>query len=145
MKFEHLSVAAAIMWEIVASIICTVLLFLILIILAPHTWLWYLSLWLWGAITIAILFIYVPFLYLNSRYAIDDHVIVYKKGVIFPSTQVLYLDRIAFVTVYNNPLTAFIGVSTLSISAAGGNMTIVFLNSKKAQAIAKLLSKKRKH
>lgn len=140
MKFERISIMAAVMWEIFALAICGVILFLILFIFAPHTWLWYLLLWILGAVTIAVTFIYVPFLYLNTEFGMNEKALVYRKGVLVPSTQILYRDRVVFVTVYNNPFTPLLKVSTLVISAAGGSMTIMFLNSKRAQELADILS-----
>lgn len=140
MKFERISIMAAVMWEILALAIGCVLLFLILFIFAPHTWLWYLLLWLLGAITIAVTFIYVPFLYLNTEFGMNEKALVYRKGVLIPSTQILYRERIVFVTVYNNPFTPILKVSTLVISATGGSMTIMFLNSNRAKQLADVLS-----
>ncbi len=140
MKFEHISVMAAVMWEILALAVGVLAFWLILLVFVPHTWIWYLLLWILGALMIGITFIYIPFLYLNTEFAIDDQVVVYKKGVLFTSTQILYLDRIVFVTVYNNPLTPILKVSSLVISAAGGSMTILFLNSKRAKELANIFS-----
>lgn len=131
------------MWEIIAVFINLVLLVVILLILNPYTWLWYTVLWFLGAFTILETFIYVPFLYLNTLFGMNDETIVYKKGVLFKSTQVLYRERIVFVTVYNNPLTPLLHVSTLVISAAGATLTIAFINSKRAKELAELLSKEK--
>lgn len=143
MKFERLSFTAAIMWEIIALLVNVVILIILLLVLNPHTWVWYTSLWLLGALAIVETFIYVPFLYLNTSFGINREAIVYKKGVLFTSTQILYRERIVFVTVYNNPLTPLLHISTLVISAAGGSMTIAFLNSKRAKELAVLLSKEK--
>lgn len=142
-EFEHLSIMAAIMWEILALLAGAILLALTLFILNPRTWLWYSLLWLLGAVMIGVTMVYVPFLYLNAEFAINEKAIIYKKGVFFTSTSILYRDRIAFVTVYNNPLTPILKISSLAITAAGGNMTILFLNSKRATELANLLSKEK--
>lgn len=80
--------------------------------------------------------------YLNIEYGISSKAVVYKKGIFFKSTQILYRDRIAFVSMYNNPLTPILKISSLVISAAGGNITILFMNNKRAKEISDLLSKK---
>lgn len=144
MKFEQISITAAIMWEVLAALISFAVLMLILVIFSPHTWLWYLLIWVWGALTIAATFIYVPFLYLNTEFGMNEKALVFKKGVIFPSTQILYRERIVFVTVYHNPLTSLLKVSTLVVSAAGGSMTILFMNSARAQQLADILSHEHK-
>lgn len=141
MKFERISIKAVILWEILAVVIFSLLLILILVVFLPHTWLWYTLLWLLGAAFVLTTFLYLPLAYLNVEYAINNRVIIYRKGVIFPNTKVLYRDRIAFVTIYNNPLTPILKINSLVISAAGGNMRILFMNSKRAKEIADLLSK----
>lgn len=143
MKFENISIMAAVMWEILALSVAAVLVILVLYIFAPFTWLWYLILFLIGLVLIGTTFLYIPFLYLNTEFAMNKKAIVYRKGVIFPSTQILYRERIVFVTVYNNPLTPILKVSTLIISAAGGTMSILFLNSKRANELASTLSREK--
>lgn len=140
MKFEQISIMAAVMWEILAIIAGAILVFATLFIFTPFTWLWHLILFVIGLILIGVTFVYIPLLYVNTEFAINKKAIVYSKGVIFPSTQILYRERVVFVTVYNNPLTPLLKVSTLVISATGGTMRILFLNSKRAQEIANLLS-----
>ena len=136
MNFERLSGKAVIIWEIVAALLFGVLLALVLFIFIPGTWLWYTVLWLLGAIYVLTAFLYVPLYYLSVEYAVGEEAVIYRKGVIFPNTQILYRDRIAFVTVYNNPLTPLLKLSSLTISAAGGNIHIWFMNSARAQEIA---------
>ncbi|MFZ2537749.1 MAG: PH domain-containing protein [Oscillospiraceae bacterium] len=141
MKFERISVKAVILWEILATLVFALILALILFVFLPHTWLWYTLLWLLGAVFVLTAFLYIPIAYLNIEYAINSRVIIYRKGVLFPNTEVLYRDRIAFVTIYNNPLTPILKINSLVISAAGGDMRILFMNSKRAKEIADLLSK----
>ncbi len=141
MKFERISIKAVILWEILAILIFGLILGLILYVFLPYTWLWYTLLWVLGAAFVLTTFLYIPIAYLNIEYAINSRVIIYRKGVFFPNTQVLYRDRIAFVTIYNNPLTPILKINSLVISAAGGDMRILFMNSKRAKEIAALLSK----
>lgn len=140
MRFERISVKALVLWEIL-TLLCFGIVFAGLVfILAPGTWLWYLLLWVCGAACVVMTFLYLPIAYLNIEYAVLKDAIVYRKGVIFPNTQVLYRDRIAFVTVYKNPLTPLLHISSLVISAAGGNLRILFINSARAEKIAAILS-----
>lgn len=66
--------------------------------------------------------------------------LVYRSGVIFPSVKVLYRERIAFVSVYNNPLTPVLRLSSFVASGAGGNLRILFMNTGRAQELAELLA-----
>lgn len=140
LNFERISVKSVILWEILATVCFGLVFALVLYIFVPYTWVWYTILWLLGALFIATTFWYIPTAYVNIEYAISQKVIVYRKGVFFPNTQVLYRDRIAFVTVYNNPLTPILKINSLVISAAGGNMRILFMNSKRSKDVAATLS-----
>ena len=141
MRFERVSRKALILWELLAAVAAGMLLWLIVYFFVPGTWLWYPLLWLIGAVYVLAAFLYFPLLYLSIEYGLNDEALVYRTGVIFPSTQILYRDRIAFVTVYNNPLTPLLGLSSLVVSAAGGNIHILFMNSARARELAALLSR----
>lgn len=140
-NFEKISVKAVVLWEILAVTAFALLFWGVLAIFVPHTWLWYLLLWVLGALCVLTTFLYLPLLYLNIEYGINDEAIVYRTGLIFPNTQLLYRDRIAFVSVYNNPLSPILKISSLVVSAAGGSIHILFLPSKRAQELADELSK----
>lgn len=140
MQLERISGKAMAIWELLWAFV-TVLLFLLgIVLLRPYTWLWYTVLWTLGAIWVLGAFLYIPLYYFGMEYGVDDDVIVYRKGVFFPNTQILYRDRIAFVSVYRNPLTPLFGMATLVVSAAGGRIRILFLNVDRAEELAYLLT-----
>lgn len=138
MEFERISLKAVVLWEISVLFIAGVFLAIILIVFAPYTWLWYLLLWILGAGVVFFTFFYIPIAYLNIEYGIYEKTIIYKKGVFLKSTQILQVDKVSFVTVYNNPLTPIFKVSTLVISAPGGTLSILFINSLRAKEIANM-------
>lgn len=140
MKFEHISNKALVLWELLAVLGFGALFAVSLWLLLPGTWLWYTVLWIIGAAFIIMTFLYLPIAYLNIEYAIGKEAVIYRKGVIFPNTEVLYRDRIVFVTVYKNPLTPILHISSLVISAAGGTMRILFIDDRRAEEIARRLS-----
>lgn len=142
MNFERISIKAAILWEILALAIFALLFIVAIILLNPGTWLWYLVLWVLGAACVIVTFLYIPLAYNNIQYAITDKTVIYKKGVIFPSTQIMYRDRIAFVSVYKNPLTPILHISSLVVSAAGGNIRILFLTTTRAEQLSEILTEK---
>lgn len=144
MEYEHISVKALIVWEVFAVISGAIGLNFLIWALTPGTWIWYFLLWLYGAVMILICFLYLPLAYFNIEYGVFKDTIVYKRGVILPNTQIMYRDRIAFVTVYKNPLTPILKLSSLVVSAAGGSIRILFIDSQRADEIANILSK-RKH
>lgn len=142
MKLERISPKALAFWEILLALLAALLTGIALAVLHAGTWLWYTVLWVLGALWVLGSFLYLPLYYLSVEYGVDDRAVVYRKGVLFPNTQILYRDRIAFVTVYRNPFTPLLHISTLVVSAAGGNIRILFLNSDRADALAAVLSGK---
>lgn len=131
---------AVILWELLALALTALLIALAVLILAPGTWLWYGVLWSLGACYILAAFLYLPLLYLSRQYRVGEETIVCTSGVFFPKTEILYRSRIVFVTVYTNPLTPLLHISSLVVSAAGGSMRIHFLDSRRAEELAQLLS-----
>ncbi len=141
MEFERISWKAILLWELLAALALCLLVTLTVLIFVPYTWLWYLLLWVLGALYVLTAFLYFPLLYLNIGYAVCEKAIVYRSGVLFKSTRILYRDRIAFVTVYNTPFTPLLHISTFVASAAGGTLRIFFMNADRAEALSELLSK----
>ena len=145
MKGEKISVKAVVLWEVLAAAAAPLVTGLAVWNLAPGTWLWYTVLWLLGAVYILVSFLYLPLLYLSKRFFVGEETLVYQSGLLFPKTQIMYRSRIVFVTVYTNPLTPLLHISSLVISAAGGAMRIHFLNASRAEELAALLSERQVH
>ena len=124
-----------------AALLFAALFSLTLFLLIPGTWLWYTLLWVLGALCVLTTFLYLPLYYTSIEFGANSKVLVYRKGVIFPKTEILYRDRIAFVTVYHNPLTPVLQLSTLTVSAAGGTLRILFMSTKRAEALAAQLAR----
>ena len=141
MKFERLPAKAIIIWELLAALLFAALFSLTLFLLIPGTWLWYTLLWVLGALCVLTTFLYLPLYYTSIEFGANSKVLVYRKGVIFPKTEILYRDRIAFVTVYHNPLTPVLQLSTLTVRAAGGTLRILFMSTKRAEALAAQLAR----
>lgn len=140
MKFENISHKAVVLWETGLLILFAGLFAVSLLVLTPHTWLWYLILWLLGALYILTAFLYLPLYYLSVEFSLNDEVVVYKKGVLFPKTSILYRDRIAFVTINNNPLTPIFKISSLVIDSAGARLKLFLISSDRAKELADLLT-----
>lgn len=140
MEYENISKKAVVLWEIALLLLFAGLVMLTLYVLSPHTWLWYTVLWLLGAVYILSAFLYLPLYYLSHRFKITDEVVVYKKGVLFPRTEILYRNSIVFVTVYHNPLTPLLKISSVVIDSAGAKQKLFLINTKRAKEIARLLT-----
>lgn len=134
-RYEKFSPKSLVIWEVLTFLGGAALLLLALFILLPGTWLWYTVLWLICAAYIFVAFLFFPLLYLNRGFAVSEEAIAYRTGVIFPKTELFYRDRIVFVTLYENPLTPLLHISSLVVSGAGGNLHLHFLDSKRAERL----------
>ena len=92
----------------------------------------------------SLLFVSAPFVFEQALFCRGGDACV-SIGLLFPKTQIMYRSRIVFVTVYTNPLTPLLHISSLVISAAGGAMRIHFLNASRAEELAALLSERQVH
>lgn len=127
-------------WETLALLVAGMLTYLTLLILAPYTWVWYTALWIEGALYIAVVFLYIPLHYVNYRFEVNDDYLIVRSGVIYDKEKYLTRDSVCFVTVYNNPFTKILGISSLLVGAAGGRVVIPLLDSKSARQVQSLLT-----
>lgn len=89
---------------------------------------------------IAVMFLYLPLHYVNYRFEVNDDYLIVRSGVIYDKEKFLTRDSVCFVTVYNNPLTKLLGVSTVLVGAAGGRIVIPLLETKVALEIQRTLT-----
>lgn len=141
MKYEVLPKKVLIIWELLAVLIFTGLFLILRFLFRPDTLIWYIVLWLLGAAAVLCFFLYLPLLYNSCLYAVLPEQIVVKRGVIFNKTHYLKREHISFVSVYKNPLTRFIDISSLVVTAPGASVFILFMSHRRAMAIAKQLSR----
>ena len=137
---HKISKKSVILWEIGFFLLWAMILGMILWLFTPFTWLWHLLIWLMGVLLILAEFLYLPMLYSSINYSINDRLLIYRHGVFFHKQQIIYRDRIIYVSVYNTPVTPILGISSLVIAAAGAKVQIPFLNRKAAKQLAEELS-----
>lgn len=140
MKFESIPKKVLVLWELLAVVGFLLLLKLALFILNPHTIVWYVVLWLLGALFVLTAFLYLPLLYVSEQYCVDKREIVFQQGVIFNKVHYMQCNKISFVSVYRNPLTWLLHISTLVVTCPGSRICILFINSDRASEIARQLS-----
>lgn len=140
LEYHRISKRSVILWEILFFIGWCLVLGLILWVFTPLTWLWYLLIWLMGTLLILAELLYLPTLYRSTGYCITDRLFAYRRGVFFHKQQVIYRDRIIYVSVYNTPITPILGISSLVVATAGAKLRIPFLNRKVAKQLAQQLS-----
>lgn len=144
MKYEKLPQKVLIIWEFMALIVFAGLFFLLRLFLRTDTLVWDIILWLLGAAFILCSFLYLPLLYISCRYAVLSDQVIVKRGVIFNKTHYLKRELVSFVSVYRNPFTRLLDISTLVITAPGASVFILFMSHRRAMSIAKQLSRRHK-
>lgn len=83
--------------------------------------------------------------YLHKGYAIRQHDITYRSGVIFPKITTVTFAKIQQVSISQNPVTKFFGLSAVEVvNGAQGLSSIVIqgLPSKEAEQIKNLLTQR---
>lgn len=136
MKEYRISKRALLLWETTALLCAVVLFCAILLVFVPGTWLWYLLLWLDGALYVLTAFLYLPLYYLSFSYRVSERELLSHSGVLFPKSRILYRTRIAFVTLTRGPVSRLFGLSTLTVHAAGGTLSYHFLKQREAEVLA---------
>lgn len=140
LNYHKVSKKAIVLWEILFFIGWCAVLALILWVFTPFTWLWYFLVWLTGALLILAEFLYLPVLYQSTGYYINDRLLAYRRGFFFHKQQVIFRDRIIYVSVINTPVTPILGISSLVVAAAGAKLRIPYLNKNVAKHLAQQLS-----
>ena len=130
MKEYRLPKRALFLFETAALLCAAVLFCVILFVFVPGTWLWYLLLWLDGALYVLTAFLYLPLFYISFSYRVSERELLSHSGVLFPKSRILYRSRIAFVTLTRSPL------STLLVHAAGGTLSYHLLKREEAEKLA---------
>lgn len=144
MKYETLPKKVLFLWECLAIAATALLVLLVLVVFTPRTLVWYSILWLIGAAAVLTTFLYLPLLYISTRYAVLEDRLIVSKGVIFHQTQLMPRENISFITVLKNPFTRLLDLSTLIVSAPGAQIFLLLMSHRRAVEIAKELSRDHK-
>lgn len=140
MKYETLPARVLVFWKILAIFLHAALAALAQFILNPYHIVWYVTLWVIGALAVLVCFLYLPLFYISVKYAVTEEQFVLHRGVIFHKTHYLKRDTITFISVYRNPLTPLVNISSLMLTAPGAQVFILCMRHDRAVEIAKELS-----
>lgn len=131
MKLESLPLKSLILWEVFSILCLTILTSIIFIIFKPHTILWYILLWIVGALFIFLCLFYCPLLYISYKFGVSNEYFILKRGVFFNKTHLIKKEQISFISVTKYPLTPLISLSTLIIVAPRSKIIIPSMSHKK--------------
>lgn len=140
MDFETLPKRVIVLWEVVAVLIGGLFIALTIFIFVAHTIVWYILLWLFGAIIVLVCFLYLPLLFMSTKFKITEEHFILHRGVIFYKSHYMKRDKISYISVYKNPFTGLIDISSLILTSPGAQLIIPFMGHERAVDIAKLLS-----
>lgn len=82
------------------------------------------------------------FRYNRYRYKIDDECIDIIEGYIFVERNIVPIERLHKLEIDRGPIDRMCGVAKVTVTTAGGDVTIRFLDEKKAEEITEGLKKK---
>lgn len=131
-EFVPLDPAAISLWRIhsiIGSAILLGLAALPVIIVGLNVkgaWPWALGAWLaLAALRLFLLIWYPPRLYRSWGYAITEHVLEMKSGVVIKVTRLLPLNRLQHVDLRQGPIERYFGLSTLMLHTAGTHQAVL--------------------
>lgn len=136
MKEYRLPKRALFLFETAALLCAAVLFCVILFVFVPGTWLWYLLLWLDGALYVLTAFLYLPLFYISFSYRVSERELLSHSGVLLPKSRILIPRRIAFVTLTAPAFHAFRICLTLTVHAAAARFLIIILKREEAEKLA---------
>ncbi|MBE6024815.1 MAG: hypothetical protein E7231_16825 [Cellulosilyticum sp.] len=116
----------------------------IIIILGLNQWLWlpkgikFASIVSYGVIVVLLLnaLIGPPLRYNRYGYAISEDCIDIKEGYFFVNRYIVPIERLHKLKMESGPIDHLFGLTKLTVTTAGGDVTIRFLEEKVAQQIA---------
>lgn len=82
------------------------------------------------------------FRFFRYRYKIDEECIDITEGYIFVTRTIVPIERLHKMEVVRGPYDKICGVAKVNVTTAGGDVTIRFLETHKADAIAETLKRK---
>lgn len=94
------------------------------------------------ALSLINLFISPFFRYRRYRYSIDDECIYIREGYIFITENIVPLERLHKLDMAQGPIDRFFGLTKVTVTTAGGDATICFLERETALSIADSLKRK---
>lgn len=82
------------------------------------------------------------FRYHRYRYSLTDEEVQVKQGYIYLEHTIVPISRLHKINIEAGPIDRMFGLASVEITTAGGNITIKFLERKKAEQIAEILKKR---
>ena len=76
------------------------------------------------------------------RYCIDDECIDIKEGLIYVKRNIVPIERLHKIAVLRGPIDTMLGLGKVSVTTAGGDVVIRFLEIEKADRIAEALKRR---
>lgn len=126
---------------LVAVIISTAAVLLFLGVLRLEiTFSWFNILYFACLSAVDVILLVSPFVrYGRYKYSIDDLRIVKKEGIFFVSTEMAPIERVHQITVNRGPIDNLTGLAKVTVTTAGGEITIRFLETREAFRLAESL------
>lgn len=114
--------------HLIATSVGLSLFFLVLLLIGVVTFLFWddlreISLWVFivWIVTLLLSMVYNYYHYKNKGYALREHDIIYKEGVIIQSVMAVPFNRVQHIEVTQGPIDRYLNLSSLQIFTAGGS------------------------
>lgn len=98
----------------------------------------------WGGVAVTVLDLLISpwFRFNRYRYKIDDEAIDIVEGYLFQERNIVPIERLHKLEVNSGPIDRICNVAKVTVTTAGGDVTLRFLDQKKAEQITEGLKKR---
>lgn len=124
-------------WEIyvlIASLMLTAVSFIPFRLPIP-SWIGWLFIGLWTAISLFFASVYIPIAYHRMQYGIVNDQLVVRSGVIYDSCKSMPLSSIKYVMTVRGPMEQLLGMTMLMVFSAGGLVLVNGLTLEKGKEL----------
>lgn len=129
------------LWRIVLALIMCVPAFLNSLLLYRSTSpAWIIGTAVWMIVFFAGYLVYLPLAYRRISFSLYDEKVTLYSGVFYRRIRSIPLENIQFTSLWASPLHLVMGICSLSITAAGGHVTLPGLRKQDAESLAAVLN-----
>ncbi len=145
MKYNKATVKKLFAQEAILLILAIIAIMILSLALEINSISWWIGFLIVLILSLLIGLIYIPLLWHNTGWKIDDDKLYIKGGVIFIKYSYIPINQIVNVVVIKNPLTPILNIATVVVKATAANGKLKWIDLNVAQDLTSRLSSYKDH
>lgn len=145
MKYNKATVKKLFAQEAILLILAIIAIMILSLALEINSISWWIGFLIVLILSLLIGLIYIPLLWHNTGWKIDDDKLYIKGGVIFIKYSYIPINQIVNVVVIKNPLTPILNIATVVVKATAANGKLKWIDLNVAQYLTSRLSSYKDH